>query len=42
MRWFQHTIPDLTGRWIPTASHPQRDVAHFNPEQAARCHGIFT
>ena len=27
MRWFQHTVPDLTGRWIPTASHPQRDGA---------------
>ena len=41
MRWFQHTVPDLTGRWIPTASHPQ-GMAHFIPEQAARCHGIFT
>jgi hypothetical protein len=27
MRWFQHTVPDLTGRWIPAASHPQRDGA---------------
>ena len=27
MRWFQHTVPDLTGRWIPTASHLQRDGA---------------
>jgi hypothetical protein len=27
MRWFQHTVPDLTGRWIPTASHPQRGGA---------------
>ena len=41
MRWFQHTVPDLTGRWIPTQVARAR-MAHFNPEQAARCHGIFT
>ena len=29
MRWFQHTVPDLTSRWIPTASHP-KGMAHFN------------
>ena len=27
MRWFQHTVPDLTGRWIPAASRPRRDGA---------------
>ena len=27
MRWFQRTVPDLTGRWIPTASHLQGDGA---------------
>jgi hypothetical protein len=40
MRWFQHIVPDLTGRWIPPAS-THKGMAHFNPEQAARCYGIF-